>query len=160
MNSAAVRYVIENRDINIKKNGNANDDITMFNPALMFSCICTHSTVRTECWEIQALLMRAFWLEKHAELGMVEKLLPSLTTSQTWTCNSLKRREKMEVTWPGRNWPCGFGMRHEGLKLWSTDVRHSWPALEIFINFWRLFWGLPGWLWRNCALGSPWSPKQ
>lgn len=45
MNSAAVRYVIENRDINIKKNGNANDDITMFNPALMFSCICTHSTV-------------------------------------------------------------------------------------------------------------------
>lgn len=106
------------------------------------------------------LVTRASWLEKHAELYMLEKLLLSVTSSQTWTCNSIRRRQKMEVTWQGRSWLCGFGTRLEGLRLWSTDAGHSWPALEIFINFWLLFWGLPGWLWKNCALGSPWSPKQ
>lgn len=46
MNSGVVRYVIENRNINIKKNGNeVMTSSTALHPELMFAYMCTLSTV-------------------------------------------------------------------------------------------------------------------
>lgn len=123
---------------------------------LFFAACVLIQLYGTKCWKIQNLaglcLIKIFRFGKCTQLckkgWTSQNLFLSITTGQPWLCKTIRRRLRMKN---------GSSILEWVLVLWISNVAqgspvlelrypYSWPALDIFRDFWLLCWGLAGWL--------------